>query len=344
MHPKLTIFFFLVIFISFCTFSCTETPVISNTDENPIPEIPDNRIRFLFTSTLESRFESFSVGSESFPRGKDWEKKVGGLARLMTVLEMKRAEGIPSITISNGNDVGGEIFEYFYGVATMQILNAMKYDVICPGISEFSKGEVILAAALRDTDFDIVVSNAIFENRGIKRKIQSHVIKEIGGFKVGFFGLIDPKLKENAKLSENSSVIEQVQKISETEVLQLQSEGAEIICAISNLDNETDTEIAKNVAGINIIFNSAEVSEKIKIVTKNNENADETAKAWETMIVNCNKFGEQLGVLDLTLEKTEGAAKILAKTFQNLPITVAIPENAEINKKVNEFLAIMPAD
>ncbi len=348
MHSKakfgFKLLFLLVIFLALT--ACSSTP--QNVDNNAVQtnkqvaktstanKLGADVIRFLFTADLQSRFLPFNATVKI--DGKKQKLELGGFARLMTALENARATATNSITVSGGDDTLGRFFNYFNGVATMQLLEKMKYEVICPGNHEFDKGETVYAAALRDTKFAVICANAEFHNRGLRRRIKPHIVKQVGGYKVGFFGLIIPYLRVTTSIDKETKIATDLAKIASEQIKTLKSEGADIIVALTHLGLKADVELANQITGIDIILgaHSHKYTEK-PVIAKHLDGS-------QTIVINGGERAKFLCQLDATLHKTEKSVKIVKTDYKLIPINADLAEHKEIKKVVEEYLKQLPPE
>ena len=68
-------------------------------------------------------------------------------------------------------------------------MSMIGYDVGTIGNHEFDNGVASLAKALTFANFDIVSTNYDVRGSALESKVKTHVVKEVGGVRVGLFGL-----------------------------------------------------------------------------------------------------------------------------------------------------------
>lgn len=141
---------------------------------------------------------------------------VGNVARRATALAWERAAaaaaGIDTLTVSAGDETQGTLVQLAFAVDApdFRVLEALDYDVMCPGNHEFDQGPGAYAAAIQAASAaggipQIVATNIRFDdaepaddglaalygegdsNQPIKRY---HVLTTPSGVRVGFFGVM----------------------------------------------------------------------------------------------------------------------------------------------------------
>lgn len=90
----------------------------------------------------------------------------GGIARAASVIGMwQQTEPNPILVHTGDLMVGTLMFNAYFGVPELQILNSLGFDAVCLGNHEFDAGSQdlgnILAAAQLDSSFQILCSNAV---------------------------------------------------------------------------------------------------------------------------------------------------------------------------------------
>src|SRR6266404_4881764 len=114
----------------------------------------------------------------------------GGVARRATLVKRVRKEN-PNTLLIDGGDVlqGTPYFNFYKGEVEYKAMSLIGYDASTIGNHEFDNGVESLARALTFANFDIVSTNYDVRGSALESKVKPHVVKEIGGVRVGLFGL-----------------------------------------------------------------------------------------------------------------------------------------------------------
>ncbi len=152
--------------------------------------------------------------------------------------------GLPIATISQGKDMVG-------------LMNAAGYSIMAPGNHDFNYGYKRLLELRDAADFDLLSANAM---KGGGTLLDSHVIKQVQGIKIGFFGLTTPETAymTNPKNIEDLSFRDPIQSAKE-QVSALKAADVDLIVAIAHVGTDplsavTTEKIAAEVAGIDVII------------------------------------------------------------------------------------------
>jgi len=120
---------------------------------------------------------------------KDYAGK-GGVARRATLVKRVRREN-PNTLMIDGGDVcqGTPYFNFYRGEVEYKAMSLIGYDAGTLGNHEFDNGVDSLAKALQFASFDLVSTNYDVRGSVLENRVKTHVVKEVGGLRVGLFGL-----------------------------------------------------------------------------------------------------------------------------------------------------------
>ncbi|MFP4200235.1 MAG: bifunctional metallophosphatase/5'-nucleotidase, partial [Clostridia bacterium] len=290
------------------------------------------------------------------PGGRD--STVGGFARLGAVLQRERAArgDRPTLTVSAGDSFTGSPFAWLSlreSAVEYELLARMGYDVAIPGNHAWDFGPDFFAdylaeagyprsngPALVDSSAEIPSGHPL-EDSGL---VRTHVV-EIGGeygwdrpIKVGFFGILGDEAAAVAPEANPVSFAEPIGRAREM-VKILEDEGADVIIAITHAGVEEDREIAREVAGIDLIIGGHSHDALFAPVTEE-----------DVTIVQAGSRAEYLGCLDLRYDEADDRLHVenpaMEKPFL-IPIRGDVredPDIAEIVADCGERLDAMLAD
>src|SRR5205809_2242649 len=114
----------------------------------------------------------------------------GGVARRATLVKRVRKEN-PNTLLIDGGDVcqGTPYFNFYRGEVEYKAMSLIGYDAGTIGNHEFDNGVEALAKAMQFANFDIVSTNYDVRGSALEKRIKTHVVKEVGGVRIGLFGL-----------------------------------------------------------------------------------------------------------------------------------------------------------
>lgn len=139
-------------------------------------------ITILHTNDLHSQIDPLPANDRYAGRG--------GLARHATLVRRIRAENRNTLLVDAGDVFQGTpYFNLYRGEAEYRAMSAVGYDVVTLGNHDFDNGVEALATAMRAATFQFVSTNYDVRGTAIENRVRPYVVREIGGVRVGIFGL-----------------------------------------------------------------------------------------------------------------------------------------------------------
>ncbi|MDK8189837.1 5'-nucleotidase C-terminal domain-containing protein [Paenibacillus sp. UMB7766-LJ446] len=203
----------------------------------------DVEVHLIGINDLHGQLDTTSVISD---------KKAGSAPILATYLKEAQAKYEHSLLFHNGDSVGASapVSSLDRDEPTMEWMNMMGFDVASLGNHEFDQGIAALKAQIfggldpkegkvthAGAKFDYVNANVIETSTG-KTLIKPYVIKELGGVKIGFIGLVTKATPAKVSPSGTAGVrflsaeeeVEAVNKYAK----ELQDQGVETIVVLAH--------------------------------------------------------------------------------------------------------------
>ena len=114
----------------------------------------------------------------------------GGVARRATLVRQIRRENPNTLLVDAGDAFQGTpYFNFFRGEVEYKAMSAIGYDVGTLGNHDFDNGVEALAAAMKFANFDFVSANYDVRGTAIESRVKPYAVREVGGVRVGIFGL-----------------------------------------------------------------------------------------------------------------------------------------------------------
>src|SRR5438309_5682588 len=114
----------------------------------------------------------------------------GGVARRATLVKRVRKENPNTLMIDAGDVLQGTpYFNFYKGEVEYKAMSMIGYDAGTIGNHEFDNGVESLAKAMQFANFDIVSTNYDVRGSVLEKRVKTHVVKEVGGVRIGLFGL-----------------------------------------------------------------------------------------------------------------------------------------------------------
>lgn len=179
----------------------------------------------------------------------------GGVSRRKTMIDAIRDEGGNQLLIDAGDVFQGTLyFNQYQGQADLEFYNAMKYEAVAVGNHEFDIGQPPLAAFIKNAQFPMLSANIVADSSSpLAGLIKPWIVKEIGGQKIGIFGLTT---EETAILSNPGPGVTfgDPYEAAARAVAELRSQGVSKIIALTHIGITADRELARRVDGISVII------------------------------------------------------------------------------------------
>jgi len=219
----------------------------------------------------------------------------GGMARIATLVEMNRMSENKVMLLHAGDlFLGDFMFQKYLGVAELEIMKALKYDVLALGNHEFDLYPSTLKYVLNEAGFPgegfpVVCANLdISADPELGYFVKPYTIKEYGDLKVGIFGL----LTEMTNQTSNPSPVVILPALTNAQawVNTLEAHNCDLVVLLSHLGFDYDQLVASSVSGIDLIVGGHShtvISSPVQI--------------GNTLILQAGEFGRYLGKLTLYL-------------------------------------------
>ncbi len=217
-------------------------------------EADDVRLVILHTNDTHSRMDPFPMDGGPF-------EGLGGAARRATLIRRIREENSNVLLLDSGDIFQGTpYFNFFDGEIEFKAMSAMDYDVATIGNHDFDNGVDGLVEMIPHATFQFVSANYQVDHPALKPHVEPWIIKEIGGVKVGIFGLgirfeglVLSSLHEGVEYRDPYAM-------SRAAVEHLRGEGCGLVICLSHLgyryrgNEPSDTLLAQRVEGIDLIL------------------------------------------------------------------------------------------
>ena len=255
-----------------------------------------------------------------------------GFAKVAAKIKELKAENPNVLVIDAGDTLHGQPFATISkGESIIKVMNAVGYDVMTPGNHDFNYGQGRLLELAKYAEFPIISANVIKQDG--TTLLEPYVIKEVGGLKIGIFGLSTPETayKTNPKNVEGLT-FENPVEVAKKMVEELKAKDVDAIIALVHLgiDKESvDTSylLRDNVEGIDLIIDGHSHS---KLETIDNEGKD-------VKIVSTGEYNNNLGIVNLTFQNGElKAVEPSVFTTEEAAELEADPEVSAIIEEVKE--------
>ncbi|PHQ66415.1 MAG: bifunctional metallophosphatase/5'-nucleotidase, partial [Sneathiella sp.] len=250
----------------------------------------------------------------------------GGFAELMTLLREERKRSPNAITTFGGDLISPSILSGLTkGTQMIELMNAVGTDVAVLGNHEFDFGPDVMTARVGESSFPWLGTNVFDHSGKLAVGAQSMVIIEVGGFKVGFFGITTP---ETAYLSSpgDGIIFGEIFETAHRSVQSLKEQGAEIIVALTHMDFAEDRKLAETVKGLHLVL-------------AGHDHVPATFVANGVTVMQSGSQGMYLGVVDLDVEWVEkrGKKKLVVLPSWRMILNRGVLPDPEIKAIVDKY-------
>ncbi len=217
------------------------------------------RCLLLTTNDSEAHFDGERVSLEPLAYA-------GTIARIAATKKQLLAERKGAVLLVSAGDVlQGRYMERRDGDRARaareawQVYEAAGYDLGTLGNHEFDAGPKVLAHALRGlTRYRMVVSNLAKDSPTLDNRDgklwDEVVVRDCGGVKIGFFGLLTPSTRTISQFGDTRFVDPEdpVEPAAKRAIARLKAAGATVIVGLTHLGFESDVKLAERLAGTGV--------------------------------------------------------------------------------------------
>jgi 5'-nucleotidase len=290
---------------------------------------PAKKLTIIGTGDLQGHLEP---SSRSVHLGLSSPKTevTGGISRIGTLIEQVRQDTTnPVIILSSGDDLMGRYFRQFSGKAIYELMDMAGYEILAPGNHDFDGGPGVLAEALESVSISALCSDLQVAGTVMENSCRQYLVKEYQGIRIGFFSLMTGHFPLITSAGNVRLHPDRKQLVREMVGI-LRKKGARVIIAITHIGSGEDVRLARQTAGIDIIFGGHSHSYGTRLIKINN-----------TLIVNGGEKGSALVRLDINLDSS---GHILADSaeYTLLPVSAALTPDRTISKKLKYYRDKLP--
>lgn len=256
--------------------------------------------------------------------------KRGGLARVATLRDRIARESPHTVFVLPGDFLSpSTMSSMFQGSQMVATLNAAGLDLATFGNHEFDFGAEVTRERMRESRFAWVSTNVLDPATGLPfGGAAPFVLREYGGVRVAFFGLVTPDTRTLSKGASGLNFLDPIQAAKDV-VARARRAKADVIVALTHQDMADDKQLAAAVPGIDLILGG-------------HEHVPLDARVGRTLILKTGADAVSLGRVDVTVTTGRGGRRVESK-WELIPVTDEIPEKAEVAAVVKQHESLMAA-
>jgi len=218
-----------------------------------------------------------------------------GYAKIAALIQQLKDANPNTLVLDAGDTLHGQtVANLVKGESIVQILDILGIDAMVTGNHDYNYGYERLTELAQQASFPVLAAN-VYRADGT-RLLEPYTIKTVGEFKVAIFGLATPETlfkthPNNVKGLTFADPVEEAKKIVE----ELRSK-ADVLIALTHLgldesSKETSRLVAEQVSGIDLIVDG-----------HSHTVLEQGLKTGDTLIVQTGEYGNNLGVVELTID------------------------------------------
>ncbi|MCH2163809.1 MAG: 5'-nucleotidase C-terminal domain-containing protein [Marinovum sp.] len=303
----------------------------------------DFTLHILHTNDIHSRVESINKYDSTCNADSEAEGKCfGGVARIKTAVDMKRAElGDNVVVLDAGDPFQGSLFYTTYkGAAEAEFMQAIRYDAMAVGNHEFDDGPEGLAGFIDAVSFPVVSGNLdVSQSNVLKDKVLNHVVLDVAGEKVGIISALAVDTVETSSPGPSVIFHDEIESLK-ADVAALEAEGVSKIIALTHVGLPKDLDIAAAVPGIDVVVGGHSHSKM--------EGDAYPTMVGDTAVVQAYAYSKYLGHLAVTFDdagvvaSAEGAPMLLDASVA--PDAAMLARVSEMGAPIEELKARVVAE
>lgn len=311
------------------------------------------RLTLIHTNDIQSRLLGFAPNPDYTPLTLNDDKTVGSIARMATVIRKRRAKAPERTLVLDGGDfMMGTLFQTLGedSGAELQLMHAIGYDAAVLGNHEFdfrSDGlsRIIRAAHEANAIPPLLLSNISFSKEDKRDDalesvftdsiVQSHMVIERNGIRIGLFGLMGIDAAEVSPYAAPVIFEDPIENAKKMVALLKEEEKVDMIICLShggvhraNEDEEwggEDVELARAVPGIDVIIGGHSHTPVFEPIIVDGR-----------IVVQAGSEAQYVGVIEMEIDSS-GNKMInydLIGINDSIPVAMDIHEQVEGYKKV----------
>lgn len=240
--------------------------------------------------------------------------KRGGLARVMTLKKLAFKENPNTLLTLGGDTVSPSVETRTYkGAQMIDAWNAIGLDISVFGNHEFDLKTPDLLQRMKESKFTWLGANVIEAKSGkIFADTPPFVIREIGGVKIGFIGLLLPETKETSSMGADLNVTDYC-AVARDLVPKMRAAGANVVVGLTHMFMYQDKKLA-GCADFDLILGGHEHT-----LLQSSAHGTPIFKMWAD--------AREVGRFDLYIDKKTG--KLASMDWEIVPVTDAIPDDPQ---------------
>jgi 5'-nucleotidase len=253
----------------------------------------------------------------------------GGLARVATLRKQIMEQSPNTLFLLAGDTIAPSVASnIFKGQQMIAVWNMIGLDFAVLGNHEFDFGPEVLRERIKESRFTWIATNVIDKKTGKTfADTPPYVIREIGGAKIGFFGLLTPDTAQFSSVGPDVTFLDPCETAKKIVPL-MRANGAQVVVAITHLAMREDKRVAR-CAPIDVIIGGHE-HEMLESLS------------GHTPIFKWGSDARDLGRIDLNIKLPTGELESI--DWAAIPVTSNVAEEPQSATLIADYEKKVSAD
>ena len=189
-------------------------------------------------------------------RSGEYIGRGGVIEQAAYIDSVRRAEGKRNVLLLHAGDFGQgtSYFTELNGNIEIDVMNAMKYDVVALGNHEFDNGIPELARRLENLEADVVCANYDFAGTPLEGLVEPYVIVRRAGKKIGVIGLLTDIMKVvDRSVAKDLNYLEPADVVNRYAAYLKNEKDCDLVICLSHLGYREDKDLASQLSDVDVI-------------------------------------------------------------------------------------------
>ena len=189
-------------------------------------------------------------------RSGDYKGRGGVIEQAAYIDSGRCADGKRNVLLVHAGDFsqGTSYFTELGGNIEIDVLNALRFDVVTLGNHEFDNGIEELSRRLKNLEAEVVCANYDFEGTALDGLVKPYTIIRRGGKKIGIIGLLTDIMEVvDADIARMLTYQEPSQVVNRLSGYLKEEKDCDMVICLSHLGYGEDKELAASIRNVDII-------------------------------------------------------------------------------------------
>jgi 5'-nucleotidase len=189
-------------------------------------------------------------------RSGDYKGRGGVIEQAAYIDSVRCADGKRNVLLVHAGDFsqGTSYFTELGGNIEIDVLNALRFDVVTLGNHEFDNGIEELSRRLKNLEAEVVCANYDFEGTALDGLVKPYTIIRRGGKKIGIIGLLTDIMEVvDADIARMLTYQEPSQVVNRLSGYLKEEKDCDMVICLSHLGYGADKELAASIRNIDLI-------------------------------------------------------------------------------------------